>query len=142
MKYIIDELNATNQLNDDNIRNHNIGLTHILYENKDVAEKVSLTDKWVNEKIIDIVIEMNGVKVPAGVLEEVLHSWHESIEKHYIDKYSDLNAEVDKRTAQRVSNIVREKIDPFVNKLKLAADILDNVKYIYSASDWENLDNG
>lgn len=40
MKYIIDELNTTNQLTDKNIRDASIGLTHILYENQDVAEIV------------------------------------------------------------------------------------------------------
>jgi hypothetical protein len=97
------------------IENPNRLLSLFLLENVDIVNSVAETKELKDNGRIIATVKMNGVEVPAEVMENVLQNLINQVEEHYREQY---NADAfDKRVEDRAEQILKEHADNVLEKL-------------------------
>lgn len=126
----------------DDLKNGKKALAHLLMESKEVAETVSKSPEWTVEdkenRNVAVTVQFNGIECPAEVLESLLAGWYDAMNKQFVKKYADQEAEIKKRVEDDLKIIVSERVDPYVEKLEIAMKGLELLPYC-SKSEWEGM---
>lgn len=111
-------------LMDINIKDPSQVLSHVLLQDRSVASKVRGTEQFQKDKTITATVQMNGVEVPASVLEDVLKRLFGQVEARYRERYS--ADAFDKRVEEKAKELLQQHADNALDKLHQLADVLSD----------------
>lgn len=111
-----------------NIENPSQLLSHLLLEDIVVADKVRDTEAFQKDRKVTATVQMNGVEVPAEVMESVLQKLFEQVQCHYRNQY-DADA-FDRRVEEKAKQILQEHADNALEKLHNLTMVLEDPEHL------------
>lgn len=97
-------------------------INHWFLNTEEVISAVSETSEWKNDNKLVAKVTVNGVEMPFAALDKFLFECYESHIKKAEERFSDLDAEVDRRLKLRLENDAK----PIVEKMWELQQVLDS----------------
>ena len=91
-------------------------LSHVLLDNQDVARAVTKTAQWKTEGTVTPKVLMNGVEVPAEVMEGVLKKLFDQVEAHYREHYQ--ADAFDAKVEEKACQLLKDHADNAIGKMQ------------------------
>lgn len=89
----------------------------------DVAEKVAITPNWKDSELLEATLQINGVDVPAEVMESFMKDiWNKAC-KQYSEKYNAVN--IDNLVEERAQQLLKDHADDALTKIGELTDTLN-----------------
>lgn len=97
-------------------------ISHILLHNIDHATEISKTSEWKNDRTTEAKITVNGIEIPFEAVEDYFRDLYERLAKSALERYSDLDKEVNRRLEKRLE----EEAQPVIDKLHDILNVLND----------------
>ena len=115
----------------DDVQKFNKAIVHLLLNNNNVCQEVTKSERWVKDKEVECVVTFNGVKADQQVFEDLMSDWYDGVQKHFESKYSDVEAEIQKRVKEDIERIlntgVQKSIDDLYDLINKLNDVPDQM---------------
>lgn len=93
-------------INKDDVQKFNKAIAHLSLSKDYICEEVIKSERWEKDQEIECVVTFNGVKADQQVFEDFMSDWYDGIQKHFESKYSDVEAEIQKRVKEDIERIL------------------------------------
>lgn len=101
----------------DDVQKFNKAIVHLLLNNNNVCQEVTKSERWEKDQEIECVVTFNGVKTDQQVFEDLMSGWYDGIQKHFESKYSDVEAEIQKRVKEDIERILNTGVQKSIDDL-------------------------
>ena len=101
----------------DDVQKFNKAIVHLLLNNNNVCQEVTKSERWEKDQEIECVVTFNGVKADQQVFEDLMSDWYNGIQKHFESKYSDAEAEIQKRVKEDIERILNTGVQKSIDDL-------------------------
>lgn len=99
------------------VRKFNKAIVHLLLSNDNVSQEVTKSERWVKDQEVECIVTFNGVKADQQVFEDLMSDWYNGIQKHFESKYSDVEAEIQKRVKEDIERILNTGVQKSIDDL-------------------------
>ena len=117
-----------------NLEDSKVFMSHILLSDKQVAYAVSDTSLWINDKKLTAKLEVNGVEVPAGVLEEFIKGLWGNLKTQFEREYK--TKTIDQKVEEKALELLKERGDDVMDKLTNLINVLSDPENLITPH-WE-----
>jgi hypothetical protein len=102
-----------------------LALNHITLENRDKAVEIASTELWKTREILEACLTINGVEIPAQIVEDWLQSQFEVLCKKAKENYDPEN--FDKRVEEKAKELLKLHADNALEKIYELQSRLEDV---------------
>jgi hypothetical protein len=117
-----------------NLENHQVALSHVVLKNTDLCLQLADTPLWKENGILEATLIINGVNVPAELIENTMHDLYAQCEDYYKEKYDAKS--FDERVEERAIELLKEHADNALERISRLTEILDNPDVLLTSA-WE-----
>lgn len=107
-----------------NLEDSKVFMSHILLSDEQVASAVSDTSLWINDKKLTAKLEVNGVEVPAEVLEEFIKGLWGNLKTQFEREYK--TKTIDQKVEEKALELLKERGDNVMDKLTNLINVLSD----------------
>lgn len=107
-----------------NLENHQVALRHVVLQDEDLAMEIADTALWKEQGIFEAKLIINGVEIPAEVIEDTLQKLYSHCERFYEEKYDVSN--FDDRVEERAKELLQEHADNALDRINRLAELLND----------------
>lgn len=102
----------------------NLILNHLVLQDHKIAQEVASTPEWKNDETFTANLQINGVEIPAEVIEEFFKDRYKMIENGLKAKYDADN--IDKMVNDRALNLLKERADKVLDAMYKIETVLQS----------------
>lgn len=113
---------------------HKVALSHLVLQNTDLAIQLADTPLWLNQGVLEATLQINGVDVPAELIEQTMQELYTRCEKYFKEKYD--SAKFDQRVEERAQEILKDHADNALERMYKLINVLESPDVLLTPS-WE-----
>lgn len=117
-----------------NLDNHKVALSHLVLQNTELAIQLADTPLWLNQGVLEATLQINGVDVPAELIEQTMQELYARCEDHFDEKYD--SAKFDQRVEERAQELLKEHADNALERMYKLINVLESPDMLLTPS-WE-----
>lgn len=110
------------------LENNKVIFNHFMLSNEELSIKISKTDMWKQEGKLEALVFVNGVEVPAEVInaffQKLYNKRMSEIKEQFERKYSDLDKEADRRVSRILRNRAKKALKDLYKVERICKSIL------------------
>ena len=104
------------------LEDHQVALNHVVLEDAKLCMELADTPLWKDQGIFEATLFINGLSVPAELIETTLQNLYSRCEEFYKEKY-DVN-NFDERVEARAVELLKTHADNVLDKINRLTEIL------------------
>jgi hypothetical protein len=104
------------------LEDHQVALNHVVLEDAKLCMELADTPLWKDQGIFEATLFINGLSVPAELIETTLQNLYSRCEEFYKEKY-DVN-NFDERVEARAVELLKTHADNALDKINRLTEIL------------------